>query len=230
MPRPDYEKLKKIWDIYADTEHYSYCRTDKYKNYHDGGASIRDNFTTYINKHSEDEDICHGLAIEIMPIDACANGGFARIRQLINAFLYNLYNVQRLPDNKGKVIRYLAKILYVLIPFNALRYLVWKHAESIMAKESWDNCEEVTELVGSIKGMLIKHPKEDFDEVVFKNFEGRYLPVMKGYKRYLNLIWGDYLKLPPENERVAKHNVVYLNLQESYLNFKGKYYLNHKRS
>ena len=25
MPRPDYEKLPKLWEKYADTEHYSFC-------------------------------------------------------------------------------------------------------------------------------------------------------------------------------------------------------------
>ncbi|MCI7126847.1 MAG: LicD family protein, partial [Clostridium sp.] len=27
MPRPDYEKLSAIWNEYADTQKYSYCRT-----------------------------------------------------------------------------------------------------------------------------------------------------------------------------------------------------------
>ena len=30
------------------------------------------NNTTFINRHSMHEDICHGLALEIMPIDGCA--------------------------------------------------------------------------------------------------------------------------------------------------------------
>ena len=93
-----------------------------------------------------------------------------------------------------------------------------------MTKYRWDDCEEVTELIGSIKGMMLRHPKKDFDHVVYLDFEGHKVPVMAGYKRYLTEIWGDYMKLPPPEKRVAKHDAVYLSTTEPYKQFKGKYY------
>ena len=57
MPRPDYEKLAKLWNKTADTSKYVYCRTTRTKVYHDGGASVRDIRTTEINRHSVNEDI-----------------------------------------------------------------------------------------------------------------------------------------------------------------------------
>lgn len=224
MPRPDYERLEKLWEERADTKHYSYCRTDKEHNYHDAGASIRDNYTTEINFHSVNEDICHGMALEIMPIDGCPKGKVSRCRQLLNAFVFNLFNVQRLPDNKGKVIRAITWLTYKIVFVKTIRYAIWKHAEMIMSKYTWESCDEVTELVGSIKGMKLRHPKKDFDSVIRKDFEGYKIPVMVGYKRYLSLIWGDYMKLPPENQRRAKHNVVYMSVNEPYSKFKGVYY------
>ena len=35
---------------------------------------------------------------------------------------------------------------------------------------------------------------------------------MKGYERYLRLIWGDYMQLPPVEQRVAKHDAVFADL------------------
>lgn len=229
MPRPDYERLKVVWKKYADTERYSYCRTTYYENYHDAGASIRDNYTTFINRHSINEDICHGLALEIMPIDGCPKFFLSRIRQLFNAMVFALFNAQRLPDSKGKIVRNLSKIIYSIVRSKKTRYQIWKHAERVMTKYKWKDCNEVTELVGSIKGMFIKHPKEDFDEVVYKKFEGHEIPVMRGYERYLNKIWGDYMKLPPVEKRVAKHDAVYINLNEGYKKYRGIYYLNNKQ-
>ena len=225
MPRKDYEMLKTLWEDKADTSRYVYCRTDKVSNYHDAGASIRDVDTTCINRHSIHEDICHGIALEIMPIDGCPSSIFSRSRQLVNAFMYSLFNVQRLPDNKGNFIRIMTKIIYKLVPSTKLRYIIWSHCELVMKKYSWDDCEYVTELIGSIKGMKLRHPKEWFDKVDYLEFEGHRLPVMHGYKQYLTLIWGDYMKLPPIEERVAKHDLVFLDLEKSYKEYKGKYYL-----
>ena len=34
----DYEKLAELWPKYADTERYTYCRTDRHHIYHDAGC------------------------------------------------------------------------------------------------------------------------------------------------------------------------------------------------
>ena len=224
MPREDYERLALLWPQKVDHEKYLYCRTDRNHVYHDAGASIRDVNTTEINKHSVNEDICHGIALEIMPIDGCPKSKVARLIQLYNAFVFSLFNAQRLPDNKGKAIRSVASLAYRIVKSPEQRYRIWKRAERRMTKYKWEDCDEVTELIGSIKGMLLRHPKEDFENVVYKDFEGYQIPVMAGYDRYLHLIWGDYMQLPPKNKRVAKHDVVYLSTTEPYEQFKGKYY------
>lgn len=224
MPRKDYEKLSEIWNKKADTNRYVFCRTDKYNNYHDGGASIRDVNTTEINRHSINEDICHGIAIEIMPIDGCPKSKIKRFDQLLNAFVFNLFNVQRLPDNKGQLIRIIAGLIYKLVPSKNIRYIIWTRAEKRMSKYDWDDTDEVTELVGAIHGMLIRHPKEAFENIVFHKFENMDLPIMAGYEDYLTKIWGDYMELPPVEERVAKHDTVYTSVNEPYLKYKGIYY------
>lgn len=224
MPRPDYEKLAKIWNKYADTTKFIYCRTDMEKVYHDGGASIRDIRTTYINKHSANDDIVHGVAIEIMPLDGCPDNKLSRYRQLFNAMLFGLFNVQRLPDNKGKGIRIVSSVLYKIIHSRKLRYCIWKHSERVMTKYKWEDCNKITELIGSLKGMVLEHPKEDFDNTVLLDFENYKIPVMRGYKTYLTKIWGDYMQLPPVEKRVAKHAVVYVSLDEPYTKYKGIYY------
>lgn len=229
MPREDYEKLESLWNQFADTDRYSYCRTNARENYHHAGASIRDNYTTFINKHSVNEDIVHGIGIEFVPIDGYATSKAGRYWQLFNAMLFSLFNTQRLPDNKGKLIRTVAKVMYWLIPSKGLRYKIWKQAEKQMARTNWKDTEHVTELIGSLKGMLLKHPKEWFSSAVLKDFEGYKMPVMAGYDQYLTLIFGDYMELPPIEKRVAKHETAYINLNESYKKFKGIHYCKDKK-
>ncbi|MDU1973254.1 LicD family protein [Veillonella rogosae] len=228
MPRPDYEKLAELWPKYADTERYTYCRTDRHHIYHDAGASIRDNNTTFINRHSMHEDICHGLALEIMPIDGCAPGKISRALQLMWAMTFALFNAQRLPDNKGPMYRALAGCIYKVFSSQSVRYHIWRFAEKQMTKYDFNTSKECTELIGSLKGMKLRHPQEDFASVVYKDFEGHQIPVMKGYERYLRLIWGDYMQLPPVEQRVAKHDAAFADLHTPYKEYRGIYYAQNK--
>ena len=57
MLRDDYEKLCRIWDEKADTEHYSCVRSNDKFNIRHSATEIKDNNTTFINRHSVDLDI-----------------------------------------------------------------------------------------------------------------------------------------------------------------------------
>ena len=60
MLRDDYEKLCRIWDEKADTEHYSCVRSNDRFNIRHSATEIKDNNTTFINRHSVDLDIHQG--------------------------------------------------------------------------------------------------------------------------------------------------------------------------
>lgn len=45
-----------------------------------------------------------------------------------------------------------------------------------------------------------------FDEYIDAEFEGENFMIIKRYDEYLRCIYGDYMKLPPENERIPKHD------------------------
>ena len=48
---------------------------------------------------------------------------------------------------------------------------------------------------------------EWFADTVKCDFEGVEFPAMKNYSDYLSVTYGDYMKLPPENERENRHSI-----------------------
>jgi lipopolysaccharide cholinephosphotransferase len=224
MPRDDYEKFQILWEKYGDKEKYYYCKTSRDINYHHTASTFKDLNTTFINRHSRNEDIIHGLGIDIIPIDGYPNSKVKRINQVFFSIIYSLFNAQRLPDNQGKAIRWLSKIILSLIRSKELRYRTWSYAEKQMSQYSIEDCDYITELVTGLRYMKLKYPKEIFEEATYKEFEGYQLPIPKGYEIYLKMAFGDYMQLPPEEDRVPKHDTVYINLNESYKKFKGIYY------
>ncbi len=93
-----------------------------------------------------------------------------------------------------------------------------------MTKYDFYSNKNITELIGNINGMLTTHPLESFESVVYVDFEGYKMPLMGGYNEYLTSIFNDYMKLPPKEQRIPKTRLVYGNLDEPYLKYKGKYY------
>ena len=54
-------------------------------------------------------------------------------------------------------------------------------------------------------------PKEYFNHVIYKEFEGRQFQVMNGHHEHLTQYYGDYMKLPPEEDQKPHH------IQEAYI-------------
>ena len=50
--------------------------------------------------------------------------------------------------------------------------------------------------------------KEYFNDVVYVSFENYIVPVPSGYDQFLNAIYGDYMKLPEESQRVSQHGYI----------------------
>ena len=223
MPRPDYEKFYALWDQVGDRDHYALCRTTKEKNIHQTDMQLVDLQTTFINRHSVDEDICHGVSVDIMPFEGCPEGKLARGMQIYHSILYSIFNVQRLPDHQGKALRFATKLVLNAVKSPERRYRVWSKHEKKMAGYDFDSAKTVKETITSFRALFYPHPRSAF-ETMEVPFEDITVPIPVGYDAYLRRIFGDYMQLPPEEGRVAKHDVVYANLNEPFEKYRGIHY------
>lgn len=229
MPRNDYERLYQLWPEIADTGHYALCRTNRNKNYHQTDMQLVDTTTTFINRHSQHEDIEHGVSIDIMPFEGCPEGYFARLGQIWHSILYCVYNVQRLPDHQGKLLRWLTNIVLKLIKNPDKRYRIWRKHEKAMTRFAFDNSKNVKETITSFRALFYSYPREYF-ETRLVPFENIQVPIPVGAHEYLTRIFGDYMQLPPEEKRLAKHDVVFIDLMTPYDHYRGIHYLTDARS
>lgn len=224
MPRRDYEILKRIWKRRADTKRYTLEDSNEYQNDGNLFLNIRDNTTTFIRPYQTDMDISHGLCLDVLPIDGCPNGKIRRKMQLLWATVYSVYRAQRAPENHGKLMSLLGKIALGVVPSSKARYHIWRFAEKRMTRYRIGDCDYVTELCAGPHYMKNRYPAKAFEKAVYKEFEGHMMPIPQGYDDYLKIAFGDYMKLPPEEKRVAHHDVVICDLENSYKVYKGKYY------
>ena len=92
--------------------------------------------TTFIHSRSKDEDIEHGVYIDIIPIDACPNGKVQRLSQFFNAVIFSICNIQQKPEyNGGKLTGLMSfgtTLLLGIIRSQEARYRAWTKAEKKM--------------------------------------------------------------------------------------------------
>ena len=224
IPRPDYERLHEIWDDVNDDPHFHLCRNSRTECYHINCSFVKDDRGTFINRHSQDEDVNHGIPIDVMVMDAAPANPVLRAEQIFLSILESIYISQRLPDHQGKVIRMLTHVPLALVRDRNRRYRIWKWCEKRMSRFPWNECPYAVELTTGLKSKFRKMPRSWFDTCKPIKFEGHDVLVAQGAEQYMEAIFGDYMTPPPESERVARHSVAYINLDVPYKTFKGKYY------
>lgn len=221
MPRNDYEKLIRIWKEKGDTDKYYLSKSDQNQIDRNLFITIRDKRTTLIKPYQEDLDIPQGVGLDILPLDGYPNSKWKRKIQCFWAIIYSVYCAQTAPVNHGKVINILGKIALGIVPFSKMRYYIWNYAENKMKKYRIQDCDFITELCSGPHYMKKKYPKAAFVSAVWKPFEDSELPIPIGADSYLRIAFGDYMKLPPEDKRKPHHDFKYLNLEQSYSEYKN---------
>ncbi len=223
MPREDYEKLKVLWPREADTQRYTLVTQTETLVDHNLFITIRDNNTTAVKPYQKGIDMCHGLAMDILPLDGCPDSSWQRKKQLFWALLYSLFCAQLVPENHGKKVALLGKIALGLVPSRKLRYRIWKLAEKHMTRYPISQCSAVTELCSGPKYMRNRYPKEWFASSVYREFEGEKFPLPVGYDGYLRMVFGDYMQLPPEEQRQPSHDLLFCDLERGYQAYRGQW-------
>lgn len=212
MPRPDYERLIKLWKEQNPSERYLLLKTDNDTFTGNIFVTITDTNYTMIKDNQRDVDIPHGLVLDVFPIDGCPNGKVKRYMQYFWTMIYSLFLAQIVPENHGKLLSFGSNLLLKMFRKPKTRTKIWKYAEKKMTKYDFYKSDYVTELCAGPHFMTYKYPARIYSGSTEVEFEGLKVPIMSGYDEYLTIIFGDYMKEPPKEKQVPHHDIAYLDL------------------
>lgn len=212
MPRPDYEQFLRLYKEEKPSERFVLLDADKDKTYGNIFAVIADTDHTLVKEYQKDMDMPHGIPLDIFPIDGLASGKFARYIQYMWTMVYSLFRSGVVPKNQGGVLSIGSKVLLGIFRGKNVRYKIWRFAEKRMSSYSFETSENVAEFCAGFYFMKKVYPRKIYDGVTEVEFEGRKYFAMKNYDDYLKIPFGNYMELPPEEERVAHHDIIDLKL------------------
>ena len=216
MPRPDYERFLELYRKENTSERFVLV-DDSDINSYSGNifAVISDTDHTLIKEYQKDLDMPHGLPLDIFPIDGLADGKLARYTQYFWTMVYSLFRSQIVPKNQGGLLATGSKILLGLFRKHKTRYKIWRYAEKRMTRYDFYESNNVAELCAGFYFMKKVYPRHIYEEGTTELlFEGRSFLAMKNYDEYLKIPFGDYMKLPPEEDRVPHHDITELKLHK----------------
>lgn len=223
MPRKDYEKLEELWNKYADTNKYSICRPSATLANGNKFITIHDNNTTFIELGRDGFDANQGVALEILPLDGYPKNKMDRYFQLFWATIFALYANRCIPKKATGWKYNICKFALWVVQNRKLQYKIFSFCEKKMSQYDIDDCDAWAVLC-TYKNIHHKYHKEMFDKVEMLEFNGVKMPNPSDWDGYLKILYGDYMKLPPTDEQIHKHDCVYLDLDSSYVKYKGVYY------
>ena len=118
-------------------------------------------------------------------------------------------------------MRTATKVLLGLVKSPDRRYEIWKRAEKQLSKFKEEKSEYYTDLYIYFWLIFKKLPKKWFETQEI-NYEDTTIRIPSGYDDYLKLLYGDYMQLPPEENRKVKHHTVKIDTDNSYIIYRGK--------
>lgn len=229
MPRKDYDKFIQLQKEIKKPYFIQTYKSDK--NYIYNFAKIRDCTTTFIENTFVCHQFNHGVWIDVFPIDGMSKEVKPAIefKKKVRWTWHQVY-LMYLPALKRKLR---LKTLWKDIPLNIVAFLfgllnVGHYRNKLVDKKVTKLSYDDAVLVGNYFGNNAKReamPKEIFEEGTDGVFEGIKVKLPKDYDKYLTLLFGDYMKLPPVEQQIGHHFDKGFSLSEDYLTYRKEHNL-----
>lgn len=206
MTRPDYERFLELFCGDAKPE-----RLEVIHPYHElskhAFTKIIDTTTVKLEDGYSYPQGYLGVDIDVFVVDGQPDDDaeFERWYKKLNRLYLLDYLSSR--SGEGSLKRKLAhlgiKLLNIFLPLRKIR----EKTDALHAKYPYGS----TKYAGSITGLCNNRgdrvPTECFEGSEWCEFEGHKLRMPKGYHEIMTRLYGDYMQLPPEEQRVAPHTV-----------------------
>ncbi|MGN1344543.1 MAG: phosphorylcholine transferase LicD [Traorella sp.] len=211
MLRNEYERFLKIAPKELD-EHF-YLQQEFSNHWPMFFSKLRLNNTTCLEKyHPKDKKTHQGIYIDIFPCDNSFNSNLMQKVQFISSKII----IAKALDKRGyETDSYLKKIFML-----CCRILPNKPFIKIVQAKSKSNSLKVHSFLGgSSKFSKSIYKRIYFEDIVYIPFGESLFPVSNYYDEWLTILYGNYMELPPEEDRKCKEHTILIDLNKSWENY-----------
>ena len=172
-------------------------------------SKLRLNRTTCLEKYHPKDPMTHqGVYIDIFPCDRAAKSGFGRKIQYYASKVVIAKSLYRRGYDTDSSKKKLFMGLCRLLPRKPFLWLTKRGRKDSKFVHSF--------LGGASSFSKSIYPAECFGEISNGIFEGESYPIPAKYDELLSILYGDYMMIPPPEERTVKQHAILVDLENSY--------------
>lgn len=205
IPRDDFDKLESICRLQLPEQ---YRWVDYKDDFRIPGnlAKVCDTRTVLIQEARADYEVPLGVYIDIFPLDGVPMNRVLKKMHYIRVQLLRTWLKLNTLENSRPRLPH-KRVIIALVQWLTSESLVRTIHESLeraIRQFNYDSSEEVCNYLGAWGGREI-FPKDWLGNGTTAEFEGLHLDVFVEYDKYLTQIYGNYLQLPPVEQRRSHH-------------------------
>ena len=213
MPREDFDRFRAI----APKELPDHLALQDYEEARHAFHSIlkvHDKRTTFVEEEAAPyPELYTGIYVDVFPYDGYPDPGpereaLERRRKPLRMLRRMLRRTWSDCGTFGEKARYaLLSPIRLVLPFN------WasKREEALFRRLRFDDAPWANECFG-----WVLYPARCVRDVVWLPFEDIQVPCPVGTDEYLTVLYGDYMQLPPPEQRTPGHPVAWFSMDRSY--------------
>ena len=214
LTRKEYNKLKAVCRKELCPDYFWQDKSSD-RNYPLEFAKVKNIHTLYVEEWYASIAMNHGIFIDIFPMDNTL-GIIHRLQGYLVLFLQHIkyrkmglreFNVRRLNALLNKPTM---KIIIRLAPMNLLNFLITLFSTLFNIIPA--------HFVNKFSNWGVYKPvfnKTMFTDTIEGDFKGHKFFIPRNYHQYLTCQYGDYMKLPPMDNRKSVHNIVKCELDKA---------------
>lgn len=202
MPRPDYNRFV---SLYKDNDHYV-CFADERKNCFIAYARLADVKNTLVRPATIWANRVTGCWIDIFPVDGVESdkNDYIKFTKQVHRLSRRVFLSRDVKGGLSSCMTFSRKWKYLLkrLFFNSksIYYYLYQHI-ALCHRFEYDRSDYVS-IVAYTGDSKLFFPRSIMDEYIQLPYEDTFFFSIKQYDLYLRSEFGNYMQLPPENERM----------------------------
>lgn len=213
MSRAEYERFIDLWER-EKPEGYILQNKENTPAYWQSFSKIRKDHTTFLQEEREAGKYHTGIFLDIFPLDRMPNGKLNRMLYKWHCMKYQLLTREFVPPKAGTITRLGSAVILACTPKGCREEVRQNTLKKITRYNDRHDLEiAAIETMASLRKPFAPDMLDAYVDLPFE--DGKFM-CFAGWDDHLRRKFGDYMQLPPEEERAWRHHPIIVDFEHNY--------------